>query len=152
MLNEKNYYARACQFLGEKMDVELDDDLDVLSLDGELDSEEIELETEICPDCDGDGVIIDDDGEECECEMCMGTGEITPNGEEETMDLDCSNPICPNCGMHLNVSCDDDVLGGEELEELDDEELDDEELDESTYSPYFSRGDTQIVTYKPING
>lgn len=39
----------------------------------DLEAEVIE-ESEACPQCDGEGVIADDDGDELPCPLCWGTG------------------------------------------------------------------------------
>lgn len=81
-----------------------------------------------CPDCNGEGVIEDENGDETECETCGGSGEVPC--EDDEMELDLDNPICPNCGNQLNVIDDEDEeygIGDDDDTYFDDEDVEDDE-------------------------
>lgn len=144
----EQYMKNASRFLKEDWDEEdqigpeeqsfgdesLEDDLpmDPESLDdmkGLEDEEAAEDEIPMmpCPDCDGEGVITDDDGEEVECETCGGTGEV-----EQEFDFDPEEGVCPCCGCKLNlIEPEADEEEVEDEEELEDEETEEAEEDEA---------------------
>ncbi len=87
-----------------------------------------------CPVCDGDGEILDEDGESVSCDECGGTGEVCE--DDAVYDFDPEIGTCPNCGANLNVIEPEE----DSLVELDDEfdddfddEFDDDFDDELDY-------------------
>ena len=78
-----------------------------------------------CPDCNGEGFITDEDGEDVDCETCGGTGEVACEDQEYELDLE--NPVCPCCGCKLNVL--DDADAESEEDEDDDESIEDIDID-----------------------
>lgn len=135
----ERYTKAASKFLSEAFD---DEDLtaveelpeeDLEGLDDVEDIEDIDDESEegimTCPDCNGEGVITDEDGEEVECETCGGEGTV--HAEDMEFDFDPATGICPCCGCKLNVVEGGEETEGEDLEDLEDlDELDDEEIEE----------------------
>ena len=128
---------RACRFLNEDVkeeDLLPPDDEDAgfedLPADEPVDDEDEECDGCVpCPDCNGTGVITDEDGEEVECPTCGGTGEVEL--EDAEYDFDPESGVCPCCGAKLNViePEEDDLAGEDDLDgdETDEDDLEDEE-------------------------
>ena len=98
------------QYLKQASKYLVEDEEDFDTVDEVPAEDDTEAEMQPCPDCGGEGEI---DGETCE--TCGGTGEIPVEGDagdEEALELDLSNPVCPACGAALipvgsNVTADD---------------------------------------------
>lgn len=65
--------------------------------------EECGLENKTCPDCDGAGVLISDEGRATECEKCQGQGTIEPTEHETELagEPHFSWSACEACGSSL---------------------------------------------------
>jgi hypothetical protein len=93
----EQYIKQASKYLVEdEEDFDIDDTTDDVPAEDDAESD-----MQPCPDCGGEGEI---DGETCE--TCGGTGEVPVEGDageedDEALELDLANPVCPACGAAL---------------------------------------------------
>ena len=131
------YIKNAMRFLREDVedDVPASDDENtvVTGVEDEIELDDPDGEEEECvdcPDCNGTGVVTDEEGNEVECETCGGEGCVAL--EDAEFDFDPATGICPCCGckLHLIEPEEDSLAGEDDVGEDDIDDSGEDDLDE----------------------